>query len=273
MGSNGDNMKTYQRPRHRRNWPSIAGSAEQRASRGLTRLEDLTRLISEWAWETDTRGDVTYVSDRVNEVLGYIPIQLVGKNFAEIGSFMTETGDELSTEWQKPFRDTMFKTQDSSGSEKLFLISGIPFFCPETGRYEGFSGTAEDITERANSENALIQAQNELETRVVERTQALELSMANTEQANQAKSEFLASMSHELRTPMNAILGFAQMLKYSVTDPLSAKQGEYIDDIVSGGEHLLELIGGILDLAKIEADQVSLSENCPSSYKLEHRAV
>ena len=53
---NDDTTQGSQRPRHRRSWPSIAGTAEQRASRGLSILEDITRLISEWVWETDTQS-------------------------------------------------------------------------------------------------------------------------------------------------------------------------------------------------------------------------
>ncbi len=77
--------------------------------------------------------------------------------------------------------------------------------------------------------------------------------------ANRAKSEFLTSMSHELRTPLNAVLGFAQMLQFDPRNPVSATQNRYVESIISGGHHLLELVNSILDLARIEADQISLS--------------
>lgn len=79
------------------------------------------------------------------------------------------------------------------------------------------------------------------------------------EKANQAKSEFLASMSHELRTPLNAVLGFAQMLQYDPKTPLSPTQNEHVESIIAGGNHLLELVNEVLDLAKIEANQLDLS--------------
>ena len=78
------------------------------------------------------------------------------------------------------------------------------------------------------------------------------------EQANQAKSDFLASMSHELRTPLNAILGFSQLMEYSPNDPLTDKQKESVGHIKTGGHHLLSLINDILDLAKIEAGKADL---------------
>ncbi|NQU55847.1 MAG: PAS domain S-box protein [Rhodospirillales bacterium] len=83
--------------------------------------------------------------------------------------------------------------------------------------------------------------------------------MESADKANLAKSEFLSSMSHELRTPMNAILGFAQMLDFNPKEPLSKVQKESVDHIMKGGQHLLELINDILDLARIEAGKVDLS--------------
>ncbi len=72
------------------------------------------------------------------------------------------------------------------------------------------------------------------------------------------KSEFLANMSHELRTPLNAIIGFSQVLRERMFGDVNEKQEEYLDDILSSGNHLLSLINDVLDLSKVEAGQVEL---------------
>jgi signal transduction histidine kinase len=78
------------------------------------------------------------------------------------------------------------------------------------------------------------------------------------EAASRHKSEFLANMSHELRTPLNAIIGFSQVLGDEMVGPVNEKQAEYLDDIISSGNHLLSLINDVLDLSKVEAGQVEL---------------
>lgn len=81
------------------------------------------------------------------------------------------------------------------------------------------------------------------------------------EEANLAKSRFLASMSHELRTPLNAILGFSEVMANEVLGPMqNPTYKEYAGDIHASGEHLLHLINEILDLSRIEAGRYQLNE-------------
>lgn len=89
--------------------------------------------------------------------------------------------------------------------------------------------------------------------------QALIESKKQAERANQSKSAFLSSMSHELRTPLNAILGFAQLMQASRKEALTEKQQGFVAHILKAGQHLLSLVNDVLNLAKIEAGEVTLS--------------
>jgi PAS domain S-box-containing protein len=81
------------------------------------------------------------------------------------------------------------------------------------------------------------------------------------ELANRAKSEFLANMSHELRTPLNAVIGFSEILQSEAFGPLGHENyKDYSNDIHAAGKHLLDVINDVLDVAKIEAGQLNLSE-------------
>ena len=86
----------------------------------------------------------------------------------------------------------------------------------------------------------------------------LKEALEEAEIANRAKSEFLANMSHELRTPLNAVIGFSDTMKEGTFGPLNEKYLEYANDIYNSGQHLLDLVDDILDLAKLEHETIEL---------------
>jgi signal transduction histidine kinase/ABC-type amino acid transport substrate-binding protein len=102
-----------------------------------------------------------------------------------------------------------------------------------------FASRAYAELERSHVENNLVQAKEQAET------------------ANKAKSEFLSLMSHELRTPLNAILGFSQIMQMK-SENLNPSDKESVEHIIASGNHLLELINGVLDLSHIESGRMAL---------------
>ena len=122
------------------------------------------------------------------------------------------------------------------------------------GKYRGVLVSFDDVTQLEKTRQALREAKSV------------------ADEANQAKSEFLARMSHEIRTPMNAILGYTDVLRRGF-DESAHQRHEYLDTIHSSGEHLLALINDILDLSKIEAGRIDLELAQSSPHQIIQRAV
>jgi PAS domain S-box-containing protein len=108
------------------------------------------------------------------------------------------------------------------------------------GAFRGRVWFFRDVTERRR---------NEVRTRAMKET---------AERASRAKSDFLLNMSHEMRTPLNAILGFARVLRRSANDVLSDEQKGYLQDIVQAGGYMLQLVNDLLDLRSLEENRLEM---------------
>lgn len=109
--------------------------------------------------------------------------------------------------------------------------------------------------------NLLTRAETDLRAQVERTELALETTRREwirAEEANQAKSEFVANMSHEFRTPLNAIIGFSNIMRDGMFGELPDRYRGYADDINRSGVHLLDIVNDILDIAKIESGQQDL---------------
>jgi PAS domain S-box-containing protein len=162
--------------------------------------------------------------------LGLAREELVGRSYETINSW---TDEEQRQSFAKALREkgevrnfrTIFRVRDGRTFPVLISAAMLEL----DGRKCALS-IVRDITDLENAREAALAA-------------------------SQAKSEFLSSMSHEIRTPMNAILGVADLLSEGDLNP---EQRRYLDTMVSNGKALLELINGILDLARVESGRMSL---------------
>ncbi len=125
----------------------------------------------------------------------------------------------------------------------------------ETGQLvDAFNDMLAHISDR---DEKLAHHRETLEQTVEERTRELSVAKTHAEQANMAKSDFLATMSHEIRTPMNGVMVMAELLAGANLMP---RQQRYAEVIVRSGQSLLTIINDILDLSKIEAGKLDLEQ-------------
>ncbi len=239
-------------------------NAETKLRLEKRRFLDITRAASDWIWETDEDGDITFISDRAVQAVGLPPLLLKGKQLTELGEFQNvEKGlskAEHSIARHIPFRSQPMTIVGADGDTKIFNISGVPVF-NEKGRFVGYRGTSDDITARLSAETEAVASRANLENAIQEITHKnlqLEMTAKKAVAAARAKDEFLATMSHELRTPLNAIIGFAEVMSLETFGPISDKYKEYVGDIFNSGKHLLSLIEDILDIARIESDRIPI---------------
>ncbi len=141
-----------------------------------------------------------------------------------------------------------------TGELRWWRGESVPTFT-EDGRVI-FKGIFLDVTERRQAQEQ-VQSQNEA---LVKANRELAVARRQAEVASKLKSQFLATMSHELRTPLNAVIGYAQLQLAGMVGELTPDQFAYQERILVNAQHLLHLINEVLDLSKIEAGRLELSE-------------
>ena len=130
--------------------PSSEQKKNARIAQLHERLDDITRLVSDWVWETDSKMRLVYVSPRITETLGLLPQKIVGLKLEDVGNFISRSSILAPTDGR--FREEPFEARDTEHRTHLFHLSGIPFYCPNTGTFLGMRGTARDITEHTKAE-------------------------------------------------------------------------------------------------------------------------
>jgi len=130
------------------------------------RLDDITRLVSDWIWETTPNLTFSFVSARIGDALSYHAHELMGRPLTSCGCFIDEQGNEtpmpLDINAPRPFADRPFRMVSASGNAHVFRMSGVPVFDSESGKFKGFRGTARDATAELVARDELSASQNRL---------------------------------------------------------------------------------------------------------------
>lgn len=219
---------------------------KSRVPRQLTPLEiaaagqfahalDLSAIVA----VTDSAGRITYCNQRFCEVSGYSAAELIGSTHRIINSGVQPPGF-FADMWSRITRGEVWRGTICNRRKDGALYWVDTTIVPDRrrdGSIAGYTAIRNEVTEHIKALEALAEAR------------------ARAETAAAAKDQFIATMSHEVRTPLNGVIGVASAL---AATPLTAEQHAMLDLIMSSGHALERIVDDVLDLAKLDAGQMSL---------------
>ncbi len=208
-------------------------------------LNDFERGTSDWLWETDRDGKVSYFSSRFIEALGRDENEVLGFTFANLVEPDEDQGgwaaftSAIARQEEVP---SLLLSLRLKGQVVHWQMTARPLFA-DGGRFLGYRGVGRDVSERWQSEQAIRNAKEA------------------AERANSAKSQFLSIVGHEIRTPLNAIVGFAELLMSPHGDTTTGKsKRDFLQTILDSAHQLQSLINDVLDTTRIEKGTLRLLE-------------
>ncbi|NLN76814.1 MAG: PAS domain S-box protein [Armatimonadetes bacterium] len=198
---------------------------------------------------------ITYVSPACKAILGYEPEELIGT--------VPDIVHPDDYEWLKPTiqkalngasgSNLQYRMRTKNGDVRWVSHSWVPLFAD--GKLHLLLSVLRDITDVKKSEDALRAAHDELK------------------QAYKLQQEFLNNITHEVRTPLTAVKGYAEMLCEGVAGPLSKEQSQLLSKVLSSSDHLLEIVNGVLEIARLKSGKVAVRPRVSNPRNVVAKAV
>ncbi len=218
------------------------------------RFRTVVQSLGEGVVITDLDGVAVYANDRMHDITGYAPHELVGHDPANLlvrPEQRADFGRHLEARRRGEGARYTIEHVRKDGEVVWVEIAGVPYR-DGAGEIIGTVGSVIDVSERRRWEAALLEAKEE------------------AERANRAKSDFLSRASHELRTPLNSVIGFSGILLKNRAATLNTTDVSYVERIRANGSHLLSLVNDLLDIAKVEAGKMTVELSQVQLYDLVH---
>jgi len=205
-------------------------------------------------------GKITDANEATIKITGIAKEKLIGANFSNYFTEPAKAEEGYRQAFDKGFVSNYPLTIKHKNGKLTDVLYNASVYKDDNGLALGVFAAARDITTQKRIEKELIDAKvfAESATGIAEEAKLkAESAMRTAEDAVRAKQQFLSNMSHEIRTPMNAIIGFTKVV---LRTDLTEKQREYLSAIKISGNALIVLINDILDLAKVDAGQMTFEQ-------------
>ncbi|MCP4700379.1 MAG: response regulator [Gammaproteobacteria bacterium] len=211
------------------------------------RYQLILESVGDGIFGVDLEGKTTFINPDAAGMLGYLPDELIGLYLHDVMHYARRDCTPYPRE-ECPFCTTIRDGKARRGEDEVFW------------RKDGVSFPVEYIATPIRKERqmtGIVVSFRDISERKKNETE-LHLAKKNAEEANSAKSRFLANMNHELRTPLNAIIGYSDMLLEEAEESGQEDSSSDLKRINNAGKHLLGLISDVLDISKIEAGKMAL---------------